>query len=189
MTGSDLLLKSSIMIYLQRENTARAKASAGVVSPAEDKEPDRPKKKGEGKVAAHIDEEGIHKKPRTDPIKVLLVDDHQMVREALCYIVEQEDDMQVIAEAENGIEAVRLVDEIQPQIVVMDINMPEMDGIDASHKIMKKYSSLRIIGLSIHDRKSVEKAILKAGAHLYLTKDEAVKTLCKSIRSEYAKLD
>ncbi len=123
-----------------------------------------------------------------EPIKVLLVDDHQLVREGLRSIIEREEDMIVIAEAKNGVEAVHLAAEIEPHVIVMDVNMPEMNGIAATKKIMDGKPKLRIIGLSIHDKENVEDSLLKAGASVYLTKDDAMATLCTAIRSQYEAL-
>lgn len=119
-------------------------------------------------------------------VKVLLVDDNQMMRKGLRNIVDEQDDLMVIAEASNGEEAVKLAHETSPDIVVMDVNMPVMNGIDATQKIMSEMTDLRVIGLSLHSHKNVVESMRSVGASAYLTKNEAIETLCATIRSEAA---
>jgi PAS domain S-box-containing protein len=117
-------------------------------------------------------------------IKVLLADDHLMMRNGLRKMIEEEDDLMVVAEASNGNEAVQLANETNPDVIIMDVNMPVMDGIEATRQITLKGLSARIIGLSFHESKDVAKALLEAGASTYLTKSDVFETLCATIRSE-----
>ena len=117
-------------------------------------------------------------------IRVMLVDDHQMMREGLKKIVEAEEDMMVIAEASDGKEAVELARKTSPEIVIMDVDMPVMNGIDATRKIVSEIPQIRIVGLSFHDHKEVVESIHSAGATAYLSKNEAFETLVATIRSE-----
>lgn len=117
-------------------------------------------------------------------IKVLLVDDHQMVREGLRKIIEDQDDMMVIAEAADGEEAVKLSHANSPDIILMDVNMPKMGGIEATQKILSEMSHIRVIGLSLHDDESVKEEMYNVGATAYLTKTEAFEALCATIRGE-----
>ncbi|MEX0647761.1 MAG: PAS domain S-box protein [Balneolaceae bacterium] len=117
-------------------------------------------------------------------IRVLLVDDHKMMREGLRKIIEEEEDLVVVAEASDGKEAVKMTNEISPDVIVMDVNMPIMNGIEATRTIVSDNPDVRIIGLSLHDSKNVAKAMKKAGASAYLTKTEAVEALCKTIRAD-----
>lgn len=123
---------------------------------------------------------GLEKK-----IRVLLADDHQMMREGLKKIIQEENDLTVIAEASNGQEAIRLARETSPDIIVMDVNMPGMNGIEATRKISADNRRVRIIGLSLHDSRNVDDSMKNAGATAYLTKTEATEALCATIRSEY----
>jgi DNA-binding NarL/FixJ family response regulator len=117
-------------------------------------------------------------------IKVLLADDHLMMRNGLRKMIDEEDDLMVVAEASNGNEAVQLANETNPDVIIMDVNMPVMDGIEATRQITLKGLSARIIGLSFHEKKDVSRALLEAGASTYLTKSDVFETLCATIRSE-----
>ncbi len=117
-------------------------------------------------------------------IKVLLADDHQMVREGLRKIIEEEDDMMVIGEAADGEEAVELSHSTSPDIILMDVNMPRMGGIEATQKILSDMPHIRVIGLSLHDDESVIEEMYNVGATAYLTKTEAFEALCATIRGE-----
>lgn len=117
-------------------------------------------------------------------IKVMLVDDHQMVLKGLKKIVDAEDDLTVVAEASDGEEAVRLARENSLDIIVMDVNMPRKDGIEATQEIKSIMPEICVVGLSLHDDKEVVDSMRNAGATAYLTKSEAFETLCATIRSE-----
>jgi CheY-like chemotaxis protein len=119
-------------------------------------------------------------------LNILLVDDHDMVRKGLRQMIEQQDDMSVVAEASDGREAVELARRYSPDIIVMDVNMPVMDGIEATQKIKSEMPNIRIIGLSLHDSEEVIQNMYNAGASSYLIKNEAFETLIKTIRSEVA---
>ena len=103
-------------------------------------------------------------------IRLLLVDDHSMVRQALRNHIVRWPDIELVGEAEDGEEAVRLVDKLVPDVVVMDICMPRMDGIDATRVILQKHPSLCIIGLTFEARSNTHEALLKAGACTVLDK-------------------
>lgn len=117
-------------------------------------------------------------------IRVMLVDDHEMVRSGLKNIVNAEPDLKVVAEAADGREAIELVQKTAPDVIVMDVNLPNMDGIETTKKITSMKTDVRIIGLSLHDQQEIAKNIRNAGATAYLSKNEAFKTLCATIRTE-----
>lgn len=117
-------------------------------------------------------------------IKVLLVDDHPMMREGLRKMIEEEEDLVFIAEATNGEDAIDLTLQLNPDVVVMDVNMPGMNGIEATREISILSPKTRIIGLSLHDNIEVAQAMRNAGAAAYLTKAEVFETLCATIRGE-----
>jgi DNA-binding NarL/FixJ family response regulator len=116
-------------------------------------------------------------------IKIMLVDDHKMVSEVLSALLEREADMEVVAIAENGREAISKAREVKPDVIVMDVSMPEMNGLEACRCIMSETPESRIIILSMHaDRWHVVEA-LKAGAMGYIQKMSAIKTLVMAIRN------
>lgn len=117
-------------------------------------------------------------------INVMLVDDHQMVLKGLKKTVDAEDDLKVIAEATDGKEAIELAKKASPDIIVMDVDMPRMNGIDATKEILSFMPDVRIVGLSLHNHQEVIESMRDAGATAYLSKNEAFKTLAATIRSE-----
>lgn len=119
-------------------------------------------------------------------IRVLLVDDHAMVRQGLRSVLEQYEDVMVVGEAGNGKEAVDQVDALHPSVVVMDINMPEMNGIEATAAIKARYPDISVIGLSVQAGGANEEAMKKAGAATLLTKEAAVEDLYRTIREALA---
>ena len=124
-------------------------------------------------------------KKSSPKIKVLLADDHQLFREGVKKLIQDEEDMMVIGEASTGEEAVQLAGETSPDIIMMDVSMPVMNGIEASREILSFLPEVRIIGLSsLDDYEGVKKEMLEAGAAAYLAKGEATETLCATIRSE-----
>lgn len=115
-------------------------------------------------------------------IKILLVDDHKILRDGICSIVKGYPDMEVIGEAADGITALRLVEELLPDIVIMDISMPDLSGIDATRKIIADHPDIKVIALSMHHDKQFVSEIFKAGASGYLLKDCAFDELEHAIR-------
>jgi CheY-like chemotaxis protein/anti-sigma regulatory factor (Ser/Thr protein kinase) len=115
-------------------------------------------------------------------IRVLLVDDHAMVRQGLRAVLESYPDVEVVGEAGNGEEAVAQVEGLQPTIVVMDINMPKMNGIKATSQITSRFPGIIVIGLSVQAGGENEVAMKQAGAAMLLTKEAAVEELYKAIR-------
>ncbi len=114
-------------------------------------------------------------------ISVLLVDDHAMVREGLRSVLESHPDIEVVGEAWDGEEAVSSVERLRPTITVMDINMPRMNGIEATAVIKARYPATIIIGLSVNAEGENQRAMLEAGAAMLLTKEAAVEELQAAI--------
>jgi len=116
-------------------------------------------------------------------IKILLVDDHAVVRMGFKMLIEAEADIKVIGEAESGEVAVKLSQELKPDIIVMDITMPGIGGLEAIDRIMAKDKNTKILVLSAHEDSVHPKRVLNAGAMGYLTKRSAAEELIKAIKS------
>ena len=115
-------------------------------------------------------------------ISVLIADDHAVVRTGFRLLLEAAEDIEVVAEAESGEEAFRLHTETEPDVVMMDIAMPGMGGIEAIKKIVAHDKKAKILALSVHEDISHPKRVLQAGALGYLTKRQAPEVLIEAIR-------
>ncbi len=116
-------------------------------------------------------------------IKIILADDHQIVRHGLRSLLSAEPDMEVVGEADNGRAVVRLVQEKSPQVVIMDISMPDLNGIEATRQILNESPGIKVIALSMHSDSLFVLNMFKAGASGYLLKDCALEELVKAIRT------
>jgi NarL family two-component system response regulator LiaR len=119
-------------------------------------------------------------------IKVLIADDHAVVRDGTRQILEQEDDMEVVAEAADGAEAVKLAGSARPDVAVVDINMPNVDGIEATRQIKSLYPNIAVLILSAYDDDQFVFSLLEAGAAGYLLKSVRGRELVDAIRQVYA---
>jgi two-component system response regulator NreC len=116
-------------------------------------------------------------------LRILLADDHRIMREGLRALLQEQPAMTVVGEAENGRKAVQLAKELTPDVVIMDVTMPEMNGIEATTQIKASLPGVRVIALSIHmDRRFVVQ-MFQAGATGYLLKDCAFEELARAIRT------
>jgi DNA-binding NarL/FixJ family response regulator len=116
-------------------------------------------------------------------IQILLVDDHQVVRDGLQRMLEQEEDLEVVGQSSNSDETLSRVDELAPDIVLMDIKMPGMDGIELTRQVKKKHPSCNIIMLTLYDQYLTQ--AMEAGARGYLLKDIKRRELAQAIRQVY----
>jgi DNA-binding NarL/FixJ family response regulator len=116
-------------------------------------------------------------------IRVLVADDHAIVREGLRVMLGNQPDMEVVGIAANGREAIRLVDEYDPDVVVMDITMPELNGIEAIQQMLSRHPHLKVIVLSIHETKPYVYRALKAGAKGYLIKETSGLEVVDAVRA------
>ncbi|MFH1146461.1 MAG: response regulator transcription factor [Pseudomonadota bacterium] len=116
-------------------------------------------------------------------IKLLLADDHQIVREGLRALVEKQPGLEVIGEAENGRSAVRLTKELLPDAVVMDVAMPDLNGIEATRQIVAEVPQVKVIALSVHADRRLVIQLIRAGASGYLLKDCTFEELTDAIRT------
>jgi signal transduction histidine kinase/CheY-like chemotaxis protein len=115
-------------------------------------------------------------------IRVLLVDDHAMVRQGLRSVLETYADVEIVGEARDGFEALACVDRLQPSVVIMDVNMPGMNGIDATRRIRASHPNTIVIGLSVNAGTENDQAMKQAGAAALLTKEAAVEELYSAIQ-------
>ncbi len=118
-------------------------------------------------------------------IRVLVADDHAIVREGLGIMLGNQPDMEVVGLATNGREAIRMVDQYQPDVAVMDISMPELNGIEAISQLLPRYPNIKVIVLSIHETKPYVYRGLKAGASGYLLKETAGLEVVDAVRAVY----
>lgn len=116
-------------------------------------------------------------------IRVLLAEDHTIVRQGLRALLEQSDDIKVIAEAEDGREAVNKTEQLKPDIVLMDISMPILNGIEATRQIKKKFPDIKVLILTMHTTEEYISQILHAGASGYLVKKSAHHELLSAIKA------
>ncbi|MDA8132885.1 MAG: response regulator transcription factor [Elusimicrobia bacterium] len=116
-------------------------------------------------------------------LKILICDDHKIFREGLRSLLEQQPGISVAGEARDGLEAVRLVRELSPDQVIMDISMPGLNGIEAARKLAKLRRPPQVIALSMHNDRKYVTEIFKAGARAYLLKDSAFDELVDAIRT------
>ncbi len=122
----------------------------------------------------------------TSPIRVLLADDHRVLRDGLRVLLESEEDIRVVAEASTGEEAVRLAHQVQPDIVVMDLGMPGISGMEAIRQIKHSSPHIRIVVLSMHSGREVIMQALEAGSDGYVPKSAAHMNLLQAIRTVHA---
>jgi DNA-binding NarL/FixJ family response regulator len=115
-------------------------------------------------------------------IKVMIADDHQIVREGLRAMLEKEYDIEVVGEAVDGRMTERLARELVPDVIIMDVAMPDLNGIEATRQIVAELPGVKIIALSMHDDRRFVLNMFKAGAVGYMLKDCAFKDLAKAIR-------
>jgi len=120
---------------------------------------------------------------RTGSISVLVVDDHEVVRHGLAIFLHAFDDLALAGEASNGLEAIRLCDELHPDVILMDILMPEMDGITATRIIKQNHPKVQVIALTSFKDENMAQAAAQAGAVDCLRKDASIDKLAEAIRS------
>lgn len=115
-------------------------------------------------------------------IKIVLADDHTIVRHALCESIQSQPDMEIIGQAQDGLSAIQLIRQLVPDVVIMDISMPNLNGIEATREIMHDFPDMKIIALSMHSAKKFVAEMFRAGAKGYLLKDCDLEELAEAIR-------
>ena len=121
----------------------------------------------------------------TSPIRVLLADDHAVLRAGLRVLLNAEEDIEVVGEAENGQQAVDMAHTLHPDVVLMDVTMPGMGGLEATRRIKAADPGIRVLALTMHDDASYLRDILKAGGSGYVLKEAASDELLSAIRAVY----
>ncbi|MDP3110816.1 MAG: response regulator transcription factor [Thermodesulfovibrionales bacterium] len=114
-------------------------------------------------------------------VRILLADDHTILREGLCALLAKQRDFQIVAEVGDGRTAVRLTQELLPDVVVVDVNMPDLNGIEATRQIITDNPGIKVIALSMYSEKQFVVEMLKAGAAGYMLKDSAFEELVHAI--------
>jgi DNA-binding NarL/FixJ family response regulator len=118
------------------------------------------------------------------PYRVLLVDHHRIVRDSLAHVLSRRDDMQVVGHADNGRTAIELAQQLRPDVVIIEVNIPQVDGREATRQIVATCPETRVIGLSVNDDDFSAAEMLQAGAQVYLSKFESLQALYSAIRQE-----
>jgi CheY-like chemotaxis protein len=140
-------------------------------------------RRGEGPPAAKPS--GGSKEPSTvggaRPIRVLLVDDHPILRKGMADVLRDSAQIEVIGEAGDGFEAVEMANRMRPDVVLMDVSMPRLSGVEATERILAAMPAVRVIGLSMHEEEHMVAAMRAAGAVAYLTKNQAAQALVNSV--------
>jgi two-component system response regulator NreC len=117
-----------------------------------------------------------------DKISVLIADDHRLVRDGLKTILETSDDIRVVGEASNGLEVLRKVSELKPDVVLLDISMPQLSGMEAARRIRKEHPSVKIMILTMHDEEEYSLKMVRMGVSGYLVKDSTALEVMEAIR-------
>lgn len=115
-------------------------------------------------------------------ITIVLADDHSIVRQGIRLLINGQPDMQVVGEADNGTQAVELVRELKPNVVVIDVKMPILNGIEATRQIMREMPDTKVLVLSMHSDWALIERMQEAGASGYMLKDCAFDELARAIR-------
>ena len=118
-------------------------------------------------------------------IRVLLADDHTILRDGIRALLEDQADIEVIGEAEDGIATVKMTAQLQPDVVVMDIAMPLLNGLEATRQIKRDFPQVKVLILTMHENEEYIRQVLAAGALGYVLKDAAARDLLGAIRSVY----
>jgi len=115
------------------------------------------------------------------PLRILLADDHEIVRRGLCALLRAQPDWDVCGEASNGREAVEKAMQLQPEVVILDVGMPSLNGLEATRQILKANQQVKILILTLHDSDQVVQEVLNAGARGFILKSDAARDLVAAV--------
>jgi two-component system response regulator NreC len=121
----------------------------------------------------------------TSKIHILIADDHTLLRNGICAILKEEQDMLIVGEANDGREAVRLAGQLKPNVVLMDIAMPLLNGLEATRQIKREYPEINVLVLTMYDNEEYFRKMLEVGASGYIIKRAAATELVSAIRAVY----
>jgi two-component system response regulator NreC len=116
-------------------------------------------------------------------IKILIADDHGIVRDGLRFLISKQQEMEIVGEAEDGRKAIELVRKLEPDIVIMDISMPNLNGVDATRQIVREFPNVKVIALSMHSSSMFVADMIKAGASGYILKNCLFNELVEAIKA------
>lgn len=120
------------------------------------------------------------------PIRIVLADDHHVIRQGLRTLLESQDDIEIVGETSDGISTVEMARELSPDVVVMDVTMPDLNGVEATRQILSQAPNVHVLGLSMHEDRAIVSEMLRAGASAYLLKSCAANELRRAIREVVA---
>jgi DNA-binding NarL/FixJ family response regulator len=120
------------------------------------------------------------------PLRILLADDHKVVRQGFRALLERERDFKIVGEADNGLEAIRLVDQLKPDVLVVDFAMPGLTGISVTEQVRRRYPKTRVVMLSMHRNEAYVQSALSKGANAYVLKESSAGDLVRAIREAIA---
>ena len=121
-----------------------------------------------------------------DKISVVIADDHRLVRDGLKTIIDSSNDIRVVGEASNGLEVLKRVEELRPNVVLLDISMPKLNGMEAARRIRKEHPETKILILTMHEEEEYSLKMVRIGVSGYLLKDSTALEVMEAIRSVYS---
>jgi two-component system, NarL family, response regulator DegU len=116
------------------------------------------------------------------PLRVLIADDHPIFRRGLCEVIETEPGLRLVGQAGNGEEALRLIDELRPDVAILDVSMPKLTGLQAARNLVEKQSPVKLVLLTMHEDETLLNEAVNLGIHAYVLKESAVEDLVNAIR-------
>ena len=117
------------------------------------------------------------------PLKILIADDHPIFRRGLCDVVQADASLRLVGQAANGEEALKLVEDLRPDVAILDIHMPGLSGLQAARKLMEKKSEVKLVFLTMHEDEDLLNEALNLGIQAYVLKENAVEDLISAVRS------